>query len=83
MLSAIIVAGGSSQRMGSDKLFASVAGELVIVHAIRAFDRAPSVSEIIVVAREERHDEIQKISRAAGSKNFTRLSPAGNAGRIP
>jgi len=27
MLSAIIVAGGSSQRMGFDKLFASIAGE--------------------------------------------------------
>ena len=66
MLSAIIVAGGSSQRMGFDKLFAVIAGEPVIAHAIRAFERATSISEIVIVAREERHDEIRKISRDAG-----------------
>ena len=61
MLSAIIVAGGSSQRMGFDKLFAVIADEPVIVHAIRAFERATSISEIVVVAREQWHDEIKKI----------------------
>ena len=77
MLSAIIVAGGSSQRMGSDKLFALVAGELVIAHAIRAFARATSVSEIIVVAREDRHDEIQKLSRDAGFTKLHSIVPGG------
>ncbi len=77
MLSAIIVAGGSSQRMGLDKLFAIVAGEPVIAHAIRAFDRATAVSEIIVVAREDRHDEIQKISRDAGFKKLCSIVPGG------
>src|SRR5215471_8568148 len=66
MLSAIIVAGGSSQRMGFDKLFAIIADEPVLAHSMRAFDRAPSVSEIIVVAREEQHDEIRKLSADAG-----------------
>ncbi len=77
MLSAIIVAGGSSQRMGSDKLFANVAGELVLAHAIRAFDRAPSVSEIIVVSREGRDVEIQKFSRDAGFKKLRSIVPGG------
>ena len=77
MLSAIIVAGGSSQRMGSDKLFANVAGDLVIAHAIRAFDRAPSVSEIIVAARKDRSVEIQKISRGAGFKKLHSIVPGG------
>jgi 2-C-methyl-D-erythritol 4-phosphate cytidylyltransferase len=77
VLSAIIVAGGSSQRMGSDKLFAIIAGELVITHAISAFDRATSVSEIIVVAREHRHDEIQKIGRDAGFKKLRSIVPGG------
>ena len=52
--------------MGFDKLFAVIAGEPVIAHAIRPFERATSISEIVVVAREERHDEIRKISRDAG-----------------
>lgn len=77
MLSAIIVAGGSSRRMGSDKLFASVAGEHVIAHSIRAFDRTTSVGEIIVVAREDRHEEIQNIARAADFKKLRSIVPGG------
>jgi 2-C-methyl-D-erythritol 4-phosphate cytidylyltransferase len=77
VLSAIIVAGGSSQRMGFDKLFAIIAGEPVIAHAIRAFDRANSVSQIIVVARAERHDEIKKISRNAGFKKVRSIIAGG------
>ena len=77
MLSAIIVAGGSSQRMGSDKLFAIVAGEPVIAHAIRAFDHATSVSEIIVVARKDRHSEIQKISRDTRFQKLRSIVPGG------
>jgi 2-C-methyl-D-erythritol 4-phosphate cytidylyltransferase len=77
MLSAIIVAGGSSQRMGSDKLFANVAGELVLVHALRAFDRAPSVSEIVIVAREDRNVEIEKITRDADFKKLRSIVRGG------
>ena len=63
--------------MGFDKLFAIIAGEPVIGHAVRAFDRASSVSEIIVVAREERHDEIRKISRDAGLKKSRAIVSGG------
>jgi 2-C-methyl-D-erythritol 4-phosphate cytidylyltransferase len=62
MLSAIIVAAGSSRRMRFNKLFAAIAGKPVIAHTIRAFERASSVTEIIVVACEDRHDEIRKIA---------------------
>jgi 2-C-methyl-D-erythritol 4-phosphate cytidylyltransferase len=77
MLSAIIVAGGSSQRMGFDKLFAIIAGEPVIAHTIRAFEHAGAISEIVVVARKERHDEIREISRRAGFKKMRSVVPGG------
>jgi 2-C-methyl-D-erythritol 4-phosphate cytidylyltransferase len=77
MLTAILVAAGSSQRMGFDKLFATIAGEPVIAHSIRAFDRAISVSEIIIVAREDRHDQIQKINRDAGFKKLHSIVTGG------
>jgi 2-C-methyl-D-erythritol 4-phosphate cytidylyltransferase len=77
MLSAIIVAGGSSQRMGFDKLFAVIAGEPVIAHAIRAFDRSKPVSEIVVVTREQRHDEIRRITSGAGFKKIRAIVPGG------
>jgi 2-C-methyl-D-erythritol 4-phosphate cytidylyltransferase len=62
MLSAIIVAAGSSRRMGFNKLFATIAGKPVIAHTIRAFERASSVTEIMMVACKDRHDEIRKIA---------------------
>src|SRR3954467_13486478 len=77
MLSAIIVAGGSSQRMGFDKLFAVVAGEPVIAHAIRAFERASCISEVVVVARDQWHDQIRKIGSEAGIKKLRAIVPGG------
>ena len=77
MLSAIIVAGGSSRRMGFDKLFAIIGGEPVIAHVIRAFDRATSIGEIVVVAREQRHDEIRKIVSGAQFKKVRAIIPGG------
>jgi 2-C-methyl-D-erythritol 4-phosphate cytidylyltransferase len=70
MLSAIIVAAGSSRRMGFNKLFATIAGKPVIAHAIQAFERSRSVTEIIIVAREDQHDEIRELARA---KSFNKV----------
>jgi 2-C-methyl-D-erythritol 4-phosphate cytidylyltransferase len=77
VLSAIIVAGGSSQRMGFDKLFAAIAGEPVIAHTIRAFERATAITEIVLVAREQRHDEIGKIISGAGFRKIRAIVPGG------
>ncbi len=77
MLTAIIVAAGSSQRMGFDKLFATIAGKPIIAHTLHAFEHAISVNEIIVVAREDRHDEIRKISRAENFKKVPSIIVGG------
>lgn len=61
MLSAIIVAAGGSRRMGFDKLFAEIAGKLVVIHSIRAFEQAGSVGQILIVAREERRLQIEQL----------------------
>ena len=63
--------------MGFDKLFAVIAGEPVIAHAIRAFERAISVSEIVVVGREQWHDEIRKIASGAGFEKIRAIVPSG------
>jgi 2-C-methyl-D-erythritol 4-phosphate cytidylyltransferase len=70
VLTAIIVAAGDSRRMGFDKLFAAIAGKPVIAHTISAFECANSVNGIIVVAREDRHDEIKTM---AGDENFKKV----------
>ncbi|PYL86174.1 MAG: hypothetical protein DMF23_01820 [Verrucomicrobia bacterium] len=51
MLSAIIVAAGSSKRVGFDKLFSKIGDRSVLEHALAAFEAAESVSEIIVVCK--------------------------------
>src|SRR6476646_2754705 len=52
MLTAIIVAAGSSKRVGFDKLFSKLGDRSVFEHALAAFEEADSISEIIVVGRD-------------------------------
>ena len=61
MLSAIIVAAGSSERMGFDKLFALVSGQPVIAHTIAAFEHTKCVDEIILVGRGDSLAELRKL----------------------
>lgn len=51
---AIIVAAGTSRRMGFDKLAAELCGKAVLSHTIEAFCRASSIDEIYVVCTAER-----------------------------
>jgi len=54
MLTAIIVAAGSSKRVGFDKLFSKLGDQSVLEHALAAFEEAESVSETIVVCRDSK-----------------------------
>lgn len=51
---AVIVASGSSRRMGFDKLAAEIAGRPVLAHTVAAFLNADAISRIVVVCPEER-----------------------------
>jgi 2-C-methyl-D-erythritol 4-phosphate cytidylyltransferase len=77
MLTAIIVAGGSSQRMGFDKLLASIDGRPVIAHSIAAFEHCNSVADIILVARAEHLSEYEKISESYGFQKISAVIPGG------
>jgi 2-C-methyl-D-erythritol 4-phosphate cytidylyltransferase len=77
MLTAIIVAAGSSQRMGVDKLFALLGGKPVIAHTLNAFERTDCVDEIILVGRAERLPELQELVRRAGSKKVRHVVAGG------
>jgi 2-C-methyl-D-erythritol 4-phosphate cytidylyltransferase len=77
MLTAIIVAAGSSQRMGLDKLFAMLEGRPVIAHALDAFERTDCVDEIILVGRVGRLPELQELVRRTGSKKVRHVVSGG------
>lgn len=56
---AIIVASGSSRRMGFDKLTATLAGRPVLQWSVDAFLATPGIAEIIVVTTPERFQLLQ------------------------
>lgn len=58
MVCAIIVAAGSSRRMGFDKLSARIAGVTVLERSIRAFQSSDAIDRIVVVTAEERFAEV-------------------------
>jgi 2-C-methyl-D-erythritol 4-phosphate cytidylyltransferase len=77
MTSAIIVAAGSSRRMGFDKVFAKLAGKPVIAHSITAFEKCPQIGEIIIVTRENRIEEMRKLVKAGKFAKVSKIIPGG------
>ena len=74
---AIIVAAGSSRRMGFDKLFALLGGMPVIAHSLNAFERAKCVDDIILVGRAERLPDLQELVRRAELKKVRHIVSGG------
>ena len=77
MLTAIIVAGGSSRRMGFDKTFALLAGKPVLAHSVATFAKFDCVTDIIIVGRQDRLDEIRDAMGAQGSAKLRAIIPGG------
>ena len=77
MLAAIIVAGGSSRRMGFDKTFALLEGKPIIAHSVATFEAADCVTDIIIVGREDRLQEIRAACAAQGSRKLRAVIRGG------
>ena len=78
MVSAIIVAAGSSRRMGFDKLFTPLAGKPVIWHSLKAFSECREIDDIVVVAREDRVGEFEKLLAAENMPKVQKIIAGGN-----
>ena len=77
MLSAIIVAGGRSQRMGFDKLLTPLERMPVVAHSIAAFEQTESVSDIILVGPTERLSQYERIAKIHGFQKVSVVIPGG------
>ena len=75
--SAVVVAAGSSTRMGSDKIMLPLGGIPVIVRSIRALEQAASVGEIIVVTREDLLVPIGQLCQDYGLGKVTKVVRGG------
>lgn len=80
---AIIVASGSSRRMGFDKLAAKWEGQPILWHSVKAFADLEKISQVIVVTPEERFvwlaDLGEKVTRVDGGKERPDSVAAGLA----
>jgi len=76
--SAVIVAAGSSERMGYDKLRAELLGVPVIVRTISAFENAPCIREIIVVTRSDSVADMADVCRQNGFSKVTKVICGGD-----
>lgn len=77
MLSAIVVAAGSSRRLGYDKLMAPLAGKSVLWHSLRVFGSMPEIERLIVVTRSERIVEMDALAESAAVSKKRLIVPGG------
>jgi 2-C-methyl-D-erythritol 4-phosphate cytidylyltransferase len=76
----VVLAGGSGQRFGGDvpKQLRELSGQTLIEHCVSAFERAPSVDEILVVMTPGQAD---LASRALAKDRFGKLTGVIEGGR--
>lgn len=77
MLTALIVAAGSSQRMGFDKLFADLAGKPVLAWSIAAFEGCTVVDDIVLVTRPEKEALFRELAQREGWTKLRAILPGG------
>ena len=77
-LSAVIVAAGSSVRMGGeDKIFMPISGIPVIARSMLAYENCEDVSEIVVVTKESSIEAIKSAAEKFGIKKLSKVVSGG------
>ena len=79
MITAIILAGGSGQRMGQSvpKQFIEVEGKPVLVYTLESFQRHPAIDAIEVVCREGWADTVREYRERYGLTKIRWIVPGG------
>ena len=76
--SAVIVAAGSSQRMGADKLTAQLGCMPVLARTLLAFENCELVDEIVVVTRVEKVLELADLCKKYGITKAAKVIRGGD-----
>ena len=77
--SAVVVAAGSSTRMGFDKVLADLDGTPVIVRCLQSFQQAPSVAEVVVVTRTQLVPEVARLCQDYGLSKVSKVIRGGDS----
>lgn len=73
----IIVAGGSSRRMGYDKMTADLEGRPVLAWSVEAFNECPSIDAIVLVCAAGELREFEAIARLVAPKKLRAVIEGG------
>ena len=76
-LSAVVVAAGSSQRMGFDKLLTPLGGRPLLLHTLERLQRAGAPEEIILVIRPGSEAEMEAVIAPLRDQGVIRLVDGG------
>ena len=77
----VLVAAGSSSRMGGDKLAMKLAGRTVLERSVAALDGSAYIDEIVIVTQSEKIPETAAMARDLGYGKVNAWPRAGNAAR--
>ena len=80
---AIIIAGGSGQRMGQDipKQFINVYDKPVLIYTLESFERHPQVDAILVVCIDGWHDVLRAYAKQFGISKLKWIVSGGASGQ--
>ena len=80
MTTAIIVAAGKSERMGSgtDKAFLSLVNKPVVAWSLLAFERCADVDRIVLVVRKDQQIAAKAVVQMFGISKLEAIVPGGN-----
>ena len=73
----VVLAAGSSKRMGRDKLMMEVGGVPVLVRSLQAMQNCAAVDELIVVTRTSRLEEIAALRDRYALTKMTKVVVGG------
>ena len=71
--SVVVVAAGSSSRMGKDKLFLDLEGLPVLARTLMAFEECGFVQEVILVVREDKAEDAAELCKAYGIRKVEKI----------
>ena len=79
MTTAIIVAAGKSERMGSgvDKAFLPLCSKPVLAWSLLAFERSPEIDRIVLVVRKDQLVAAQALAKMFGIAKLKGIVPGG------